>query len=128
MKYRRYPGLWNGRARVGAWAFLLHRISGIIIALYGIAHVLVMSASLRGEESFNRLMEAFHKPWVIALEQLLIIVVLYHICNGLRVSLFDLGVATGFHRELFWILFGISLAGWGVFLYHAYPHIIGGLK
>lgn len=96
------------RYRVGAWAFILHRISGVVIALYGITHVLVISTALRGEDGFNRLMEAFQKPWVLALEMALIAAILFHMLNGLRIVLFDLGVGIRRQKQLFWGLVAVG--------------------
>lgn len=96
------------RYRVGAWAFILHRLSGVVIALYGITHVLVIAYSLRGEENFNRLMDAFQRPWVLALEMLLIGAILFHMLNGLRIVLFDLGVGIRRQKQLFWGLVAVG--------------------
>ena len=96
------------RYRVGSWAFILHRVSGVVIALYGITHVLVMTTGLRGEAAFNRLMNAFQRPGVLALEMLLLAVVLFHMLNGLRIVLIDLGVGVRRQKALFWGLMAVG--------------------
>jgi len=123
MKLRRYPGFWDPRYRVGAWAFLLHRITGVIIALYGIAHVLVIGTALRGGESFDRIMERLHQPWVLALELLLIAAILYHILNGFRLSLFDLGLGVTRQKAIFWWLMALGAAIMGVTVAITLPYL-----
>lgn len=108
MKLRRYPGFWDPRYRVGAWAFLLHRITGIVLAFYGIAHIFVIGTALRGAENFNRIMERFHQPWVLALELLLIGAIIYHALNGFRLSLFDLGIGVTRQKVIFWWLMALG--------------------
>lgn len=93
---------------MGAVAFAMHRLSGAVIALYGVSHVLVMATALRGEEGFNRLMNAFQQPWVLALEMLLIAVVLFHMLNGVRIVLFDLGVGIRRQKAFFWVLMAVG--------------------
>ncbi|MDP6100676.1 MAG: succinate dehydrogenase, cytochrome b556 subunit [Dehalococcoidia bacterium] len=86
---------------MGAVAFAMHRASGVVIALYGITHVLVMSYALGGDVGFNRLMETFQQPWVLVLEMLLVAVVLFHMLNGVRILLFDIGVGVRHQKALF---------------------------
>jgi succinate dehydrogenase / fumarate reductase cytochrome b subunit len=86
---------------MGTVAFAMHRASGAVIALYGITHVLVMSFALGGDAGFNRLMETFQQPWVLVLEMLLVAVVLFHMLNGVRILLFDIGVGIRHQKALF---------------------------
>ena len=104
------PGYRSQRVMggMGAVAFAMHRLSGAVIALYGVTHVLVVATALRGEEGFNRLMNTFQQPWVLALEMLLIAVVLFHMLNGVRIVLFDLGIGIRRQKALFWGLMAVG--------------------
>ena len=98
------------------WAWILHRLSGVVIALYGIAHLILLTTlSITG--GFDRVMELFHQPYILVLELCLLAVVLYHVFNGFRVILFDLGIGLGAQKQLFWglmaaaiVLFGFAAA------------------
>lgn len=103
-----YSAAIPSKYKVGMWAFVLHRISGLVIVAYGIAHLIVISASTVNG-AFDRIMEAFHVPWVIALELLLIAAVLYHILNGVRLLLFDMGWGVREQKSLFWGLMGLGV-------------------
>ena len=94
------PHPWE-KWRMGTVAFAMHRASGVVIALYGITHVMVVSFALAGEEGFNRLMDTFQQPWVLVLEMLLVAVVLFHMLNGVRILLFDIGVGIRHQKALF---------------------------
>ncbi len=96
------------RYRVGAWAWFLHRLSGALIALYGVSHVMVLATALRGEKGFNRVMEGLHEPWVLALEMALIAVILFHMFNGVRIILFDAGIGIRHQKSLFWALMAVA--------------------
>lgn len=113
------------RYRVGAWAFLLHRLSGVLIALYGVSHILVMASARSSEEAFNRLMRAFQQPWVLALELALIAVILYHGLNGFRIILFDLGVGIRRQKGLFWGLMALGLVLVALTTLFTLPYLLG---
>ncbi len=110
---------------VGTVAFAMHRLSGVVIALYGVTHVLVMSTALRGEEGFNRLMNTFQQPWVLALEMLLIAVVLFHMLNGVRILLFDLGIGIRHQKALFWGLMAVGVVVLALTVLVTLPYLQG---
>lgn len=95
------------RYKAGMWVFVLHRVTGVLIALYGIVHLLVISTS-RLNGSFDRVMEAFHNPVVLSLELLLLAAIMYHALNGFRILLFDMGIGVRVQKPLFW---GLMLLG-----------------
>jgi succinate dehydrogenase / fumarate reductase cytochrome b subunit len=109
----------------GAVAFAMHRLSGAVIALYGVSHVLVMATALRGGDGFNRLMNTFQQPWVLALEMLLIAVVLFHMLNGLRIVLFDLGIGIRHQKGLFWGLMAVGAVVLALTVAVTLPYIQG---
>lgn len=105
-----YSDIWPTRYRTGMWVWVLHRLTGLGIALYGIAHIVVISFSQIGAKGagFDWIMDVFQKPWVLALELVLLAAVLYHTLNGLRVILFDLGIGIRAQKPIFWGLMGVG--------------------
>lgn len=94
---------YPAKYKVGMWAFVLHRVSGLVIALYLVVHIAVIStAAVSGNLAFNNLMDTMHLPWVVALELGLIGVVLYHLLNGVRLLLFDIGIGVRQQKPIFW--------------------------
>lgn len=78
------------RGREGQWAFALHRISGVALALYLLLHVVDISLVMWGPDGpFNTFL-AFYHQWPFRIGLIVIIAgVVYHALNGLRIILMD---------------------------------------
>ena len=99
---------------VGSWAWILHRLSGLALIFYLLLHIWVIHHLIVGEESFNGIMEQFNTPLFKFLEIGLIGVILYHLFNGLRVTLVDMGVLVERQKLLFGIAVVLWLVSWAV--------------
>lgn len=100
-------GLWKG---LGMWAWVLFRISGVVLALYLFVHIWVISQGrIGGPQELDRLFEWFHRPLLVTLDLLLVAAVLYHALNGVRIILMDLGIGVHRHKAVFWV--AMALAG-----------------
>jgi len=73
----------------GAIAFFLHRLTGLALVFYIIAHLYSISSVLGGEETFNDLMEAYNTPFGHIIEYLLLLAVVWHLFNGFRITVTD---------------------------------------
>lgn len=113
-------GLWKG---VGMWAWLLFRISGLVLAGYLFVHVFVISQGRAGADALDDLMEFFHNPVMVFLELMLVAAVLYHALNGVRIVLMDLGIGIGRHKAVFWVVMVVAAVTLGVFTWNAWPSI-----
>ena len=114
-------GLWKG---VGMWAWLLFRVSGLILAFYLFAHIYVISrAHLSGGKSLDSAFKMFDKPFFVFLDFVLVAAVLYHGLNGVRVVLMDLGYGIKRHKAVFWVCMAVAAATLTVFAVVAAPHI-----
>ncbi len=132
LKERSSPGvvrrsgiLWPANIRAGMYAWLLHRVSGLALIFYLMAHIPVLSTVLRGPNTFNAVMEYLHSPLYLTLDLLLLVAVVFHGINGIRVVLFDLGIGIRKQKGLFFTAMGLTalifLAGviaiWPVFFH-----------
>lgn len=114
-------GLWKG---AGMWAWLFHRVSGVVLALYLIAHIWVIStAAAAGADDFDAMFETLESPLFIVLDLALLAAVVYHAFNGIRVILFDLGVAIRQQKALWWVVIGASVAVMAVFAVISFSYI-----
>lgn len=94
-------GLWKG---IGMWAWLLFRISGLVLAGYLFVHIWVISQGrVGGAERLDSLFELFDRPLLVFLDLMLVGAVLYHALNGVRIILMDLGVGIRQHKAVFWV-------------------------
>ncbi len=58
--------------------------SGIMMLLYLLLHFSVVSGLLFGEEFFVKLINFYNRPLFLIIEQLMMVGILFHILNGLR--------------------------------------------
>ena len=110
---------------LGMWAFWLHRLSGLAIALYLLMHVLVISTVVGGTGNFNEAMKFLKAPLFVLLEMGLVAVILVHGLNGLRIVLFDLGYGVKKQKQIFIALMVIAVIPFIIAFAIALPHIVG---
>ena len=96
----RRPGVLRGltywlepRLHDPGWlAFALSRLTGHILVLYLVLHLVVLSQLLGGAAGWNRLLELFgSRPFLVG-DVLLIAAVVFHGLNGLRVAALTFGI------------------------------------
>ncbi|MFN3973656.1 MAG: succinate dehydrogenase, cytochrome b556 subunit [Dehalococcoidia bacterium] len=105
--------------RIGWWAWLGLRISGVALVFYLLAHIAVISTALRGPDTFDRLLKVLQSPPFVVADLLLLLAVLYHGVMGLRVMLLEAGIPLRWQERLAWvgialILVGMAGATWAV--------------
>lgn len=113
-------GLWKG---TGMWAWILHRVTGVALALYLFAHIWVISRGQAGAENFNQLFETLESPFFVILDLFLVAAVLFHAFNGVRVLLFDLGVGIKSQKSLAWAAAAVTAATLAVFVVIAFSFL-----
>ncbi len=89
------------RWHTGSFAWLIHRVTGILLTLYIFLHLYVLS-HLKDPETFNSMMALMKHPLVKLSEVGLLGLVLAHGLNGLRLTLLELGVSSRLQKSLFW--------------------------
>ena len=72
------------------WAFLVHRLSGVALALFLPAHFLALGTAIRGEADFDAFLRWTEQPLVIAGEWILVILLAAHLAGGLRLLALEL--------------------------------------
>jgi succinate dehydrogenase / fumarate reductase cytochrome b subunit len=78
----------------GWWAFALNRLTGHILVLYLVLHLVVLSQLVDGPAGWDRLLGIFgSRPFLVG-DTLLIAAVVFHGLNGLRVSALTFGIGT----------------------------------
>ena len=66
------------------WAFLVHRLSGLALALFLPAHFYFLGTALAGEVAMDAFLHWTEQPLVIASEWLLVTLLAAHMAGGLR--------------------------------------------
>jgi succinate dehydrogenase / fumarate reductase cytochrome b subunit len=101
------------RIHAGTFAWILHRLSGLGLIFYMLLHIWVISHLSGGEESFDGIMHFFGGTLFKLMEIGLVGVIFYHMFNGLRIILIDMGVMVEKQKTLFVISVAVWLACWG---------------
>jgi succinate dehydrogenase / fumarate reductase cytochrome b subunit len=84
------------------WAWLLFRISGLILVAYLFVHIGIISqGQISGASVLDRLFKDFENPALVFLDFLLVAAVLYHGLNGVRIILMDLGYGISQHKLVY---------------------------
>jgi succinate dehydrogenase / fumarate reductase cytochrome b subunit len=98
------------RLHPGYVAWLLHRITGLGLALYLFMHIWVIHHISRGPEQFNQVMGVVQSPLFHLMEVALLGAVVFHGLNGIRVILLDYGnaAAKGPHTAWVWATLGAA--------------------
>jgi fumarate reductase subunit D len=67
------------------WAFLVHRLSGIALALFLPVHFLALASVLQGEAVLDGFLRWSEAPLVKAAEWILVTLLAAHLAGGLRI-------------------------------------------
>lgn len=103
----------------GWYAFVLNRITGLILVAYLLAHFVVLSRLAMGPAGWDDLLALFgSRPFLIG-DVLLVAAVIFHGLNGLRVILLTVGAGTRHSGLGVGIVLAASctlaaLAAWGI--------------
>lgn len=72
------------------WAFVVHRLSGLALALFLPAHFLALGTALNGEQALGEFLRWSESPLVIASEWVLVMSLGAHLAGGLRLLALEL--------------------------------------
>lgn len=104
---------------VGMTAWLLQRVTGLLLLFYLFLHVETIHQLSAGQAAFDRQLAFYGTPFFKLLEIGLLATVILHGFNGIRLTVLDLGIAHGRQRKLFWVL--VVGAGAALFIAGAVP-------
>ncbi|MGM0389891.1 MAG: succinate dehydrogenase, cytochrome b556 subunit [Natrinema limicola] len=85
-------GRWK-EFSAGMWAWIFHKFTGWMLIGYLFTHIAVLSSALTGPEAYTNTIQGLESLFIIrVLEVGLLAVAVFHILNGLRLLMVDLGV------------------------------------
>ena len=120
--------------RLGVWAWLIQRISGLVLVVFVVVHVVAIGqASLVTKGPFLTILDGLRNPFwnvdrtALAIDLLMLGIIAFHGMNGIRIVLFDTGVGVGLrsHKVIFWILIAAAVVASGLVIYYGLP-LLGG--
>lgn len=100
------------KGKVGQWAWIFHRVTGVGVLLFLIAHIVDTALIGFGPDVYNKVMEIYRHPFFKINEVFLFAAVLFHALNGVRIILVDFWPqGTRYHRQMMWAVIGLFIAG-----------------
>ena len=89
----------GGRWGLDRYLYALHRITGLGLLLYFLAHIVVTSSRALGQASWESAMGRVSGPAAVTGEYLVFLAFAFHAVNGLRLALAEVGIGTGAPME-----------------------------
>ena len=80
---------WRARNHPAWWAFLVHRLSGIALALFLPLHFWVLGQALQGEAKLESFLRWSDQPAVKGAEILLVLLLAAHMTGGVRLLMLE---------------------------------------
>ncbi len=116
-----FRGSWRNRSHAGWWAFAVHRISGVALALFLPLHFWVLSQALGGAAALDAVLAWTEQPLVKLSEIGIVLLVAVHLTGGLRLFVVEFGgwraswqpaaiAMAGGVATLFALVFALNLA------------------
>ncbi|MEO8536190.1 MAG: succinate dehydrogenase, cytochrome b556 subunit [Betaproteobacteria bacterium] len=79
----------RARTHPAYWAFVVHRVSGVALALFLPLHFVTLSQALARPASFDAFLAWTHQPAVRLAESLLVLALAAHFAGGVRLLLVE---------------------------------------
>lgn len=105
-------------------SFAINRVTGIGLSLYLLLHIYTLSSARGGKEAFYHALEKYDNTFGHTLEYLLLLCVLIHGINGIRIVVADLFGLTRRQSVYLWYVTGvaasIAIFSISVFFHHSH--------
>lgn len=92
------------------WAFLMHRVSGLLLASFLPVHFLVLGKALEAEASLDSFLLWTEQPYFKAAEIVLVVLLTAHLTGGLRLLVIEGMPWGGTRKNLIAAVAGVSMA------------------
>jgi fumarate reductase subunit D len=88
------------RSHPGWWAFIVHRVSGVALALFLPAHFLALGTAIEGEARLEGFLRWSEQPVVKMAEWILVMLLAAHLAGGLRLLALEFLPWREWHKTL----------------------------
>ena len=98
----------RARAHPAYWAFLMHRLSGLGLALFLPLHFWALGQALHGAAALDGFLKFADQPLFKMAEWGLVVLLALHMMGGVRLLLIEFGGASGLRKN--WIAGAVGFA------------------
>lgn len=106
------------RGREGMWSWVGHRVTGVVIFLFLLVHVLDTSLVRMSPGAYDAVIGTYQNPLMALGETALVAAIVFHAFNGLRLILVDFWKrGPKYHRQILWgvlALWVITMAAFAI--------------
>jgi fumarate reductase subunit D len=103
------PNALRARDHPAWWAFLVHRISGLALALFLPLHFWALGRALAGEAALNAFLRWTQAPLVKFAEWGLVVLLAAHLAGGLRLLALELLPWRNWQKSLLALAAGVTI-------------------
>lgn len=79
----------GARGHSGFWAFVVHRVSGLVLAVFLPVHFFALSQAIARPAAFDDFLDWTRQPAVKAAETILVLALAAHLAGGVRLLLVE---------------------------------------
>lgn len=93
------------------WSWVLHRVTGATIFFFLFVHVLDTALIRVSPQAYNEIIDTYKTPLIGLMEMGLVVAVLFHALNGVRVILIDFWEhGPKYQRLMLWIVLAVWIS------------------
>jgi fumarate reductase subunit D len=107
---------FRARNHPAYWAFVVHRVSGLALALFLPVHFWALGNALHGEQKLETFLRWSDQPLVKFAETALVLLLAAHMTGGLRLLALEFLDWRDWHKSLLAVATGVALAAGLAFL------------
>lgn len=107
---------FRARNHPAYWAFLVHRVSGLLLALFLPLHFWALGQALHGEARLDAFLRWTEQPLVKFAEAVLVLALAAHLAGGIRLLMLEFLAWRDWQKSLAAAVAGLSIAAALAFL------------
>ena len=107
---------FRARNHPAYWAFLVHRVSGVLLSLFIPLHFWALGQALRGEAALESFLRWSDQPLVKFAETALVLLLAAHLTGGLRLLALEFLAWRDWQKSLLAAAAGVTLVAGLLFL------------
>lgn len=100
----------RARSHASYWAFVVHRVSGLLLTLFLPFHFWALGQALNGEAALDGFLRWTSQPLVKVAEIGLVVLLAAHLTGGLRLLALEFLAWRGWAKSLIAVAAGLSVA------------------
>lgn len=101
---------FRARSHPAYWAFIVHRVSGLLLAVFLPFHFWALGQALTGAEALDGFLHWTEQPLVKIAETVLVLLLSAHLAGGVRLLMLEFLAWRDWQKRLLAIAAGVSLA------------------